>query len=774
MPIAPSRTGLPHLPSPRTSFIGREREVAAVRDLVCRTDIRLVTLVGPGGVGKTRLAIEVARDFDAFPEGVVFVSLAPVRDPALVLPTIARALGVRDRGARPLPDHLSALFEDRRLILVLDNFEQVVSAASHVADLLARSSSLTVLAASRVALRISDEHRFQVAPLCVPDLARLPSPTEVAGADAVALFVQRALAEEAGFALTAANAPVVAEICARLDGLPLAIELAAAKLRVLSPEGLLSRLGERLHLLTGGPRDQPARLQAMNDAIAWSYDLLPQTERTLFRRLAVFVGDFTLEAADAVAGDSDVGIVEGLAALIDHSLVRRIEQPGAEPRFGMLETIREFALEHLVTSGEDSEIRSRHLAYCVELAEQAERVPYAPEKEAAARRLTVELPNMRAALAWAEDQADAEQLLRLVVALWWYWEGLGSLTEGCRWMDKAITTTAHVPERLERQRARLLANAAMGILWQGSTAGADVLLDEALPLARKSGNSEAIIAAFLGTGHLAIYQGDLDQARAPLEEALQRTREFGDPGRLLDPLFRLGYLHKSRGEDDAGEERFAEMLVAARAGGWRFQIAQSLEALGTCARERGEFHQATNLFVESLELMRDGGDQGAVANCIRSLGAVAAATGRAEQAARLFGAAEALYERHGYGEPPVEREFRERDFSLARKALPSATFAAAWAAGRALPLDEAIAEAFAVAEAVTSAHSSKPVIPGGLTPREVAVLRLLVEGHSDREIADTLFVSRRTAAHHVSSILSKLGVPSRAAAAAWAVRNKLD
>jgi DNA-binding CsgD family transcriptional regulator len=592
----------------------------------------------------------------------------------------------------------------------------------------------------------------------------------------VALFIQRAQAEDPEFTLTPANAPAVAEICARVDGLPLAIELAAARLRVLSPEGLLARLGGRLRLLTGGERDQPARLQTMRDAIAWSHDLLSPIERTLFRRLSVFVGDFTLEAAESVAGGDDVDVVDALAVLVDQSLVRRIEQAESEPRFGMLETIREFALEQLVASGEAADLRSRHLAYYLEMAEQADRVPFSPTKEAENRLLEQELPNIRGALEWAGELPDARQLMRLVVALWWFWEGRLSIVEICGWAERAIAATAQAPPGLHGLRARLLACTAMGEILQGSTAGVESLLDEALTLARRSGDSRAVTEALIGHADLAIARGELDRAEAPLREALAGARASSEPDMGFLALWRLGYVFSLRGEVQASESMFNECLALARAGGWLVPIAVSLEALGTAARKVGDSRRAAGLFAEALTLVRDLSDFCCLASCVRSLGAVAAMVGDAMQAARLFGAEQALSERqlgYNYSTSQPERAHRDRDEALARDALPPDQFAAAWAAGRALSLDQAIAEAYSVAEAVSGDHSSSRKAAAGLTPREVEVLRLLVEGHSDREIADTLFVSRHTAANHVGNILSKLGVPSRAAAAAWAVRHGL-
>jgi predicted ATPase/DNA-binding CsgD family transcriptional regulator len=761
------------LPRPPTRLVGREREVAALSALLADEGERLLSLTGPGGVGKTRLAVAVASAAaERFPDGARFVGLAAVSDTALVAPTVAQALGVREAGEAPLADRLAVFLRDKRLLLILDNFEQVVEAAPLVADLLAACPGLAVLATSRVRLRLSGEREVAVAPLALPTNEGRAARDDAAAADAVRLFVERARAVRADFALTEANAGAVADICRRLDGLPLALELAAARVKVLPAAALLAKLERRLPLLTGGGRDLPARQRTMRDAVAWSHDLLTDDERVLFRRLAVCVGGFDLEAAEAVAGDAGIGVLEGVAALADASLLREEEDPDGEPRYLLLETVREFGLERLAASGEENEVRDRHAAFFLDLAERAPPA-WADWGPAMFDRVERELGNLRAALGRFLARGDAAAALRLAEApraFWWTGRHLG---EGRTWLERSLALGGEAPDGV---RAWALVTLGRCALLQGDTAAAEAAGREGLAIFRARGDAYGTVFALNTLGLVALERGEHDRATGLIEEARAAARAGGAPHWDARLLTNLGIIAAAQGDLERAAALYDEGLQFARRAGSRWPEALLLGNLAWVAIARGDLRRGARLAQEGLALVQELRYPLYLADVVGIAAILAGRLGNHERAARLLGAAEAQRERLGTPVNSFQRSDYERCVARARAGLGEDAFAAAWAAGRALSLADAVAEAAAVFAGAAGGPVPQPPLPDpaarfGLTRCEQQVLRLLAKGLSNPEIADALIVSPRTAQTHVSNILGKLGVHGRAEAVAIAVRH---
>jgi predicted ATPase/serine/threonine protein kinase/DNA-binding CsgD family transcriptional regulator len=855
-----------NLPMQHTPFIGREQELAAVGQLLSLEDVRLVTLTGSGGTGKTRLGVQVAAELtDAFADGVFFVNLALINDTALVVPTIAETLGIREAGSRPLRERLVEELQQKQLLLLLDNFEQVVSAALQVVDLLAACPKLKVLVTSREVLHVRAEREFPVPPLELPDPKRLPDLATLSHNAAVALFLQRAQAAKPDFQLTNANSRAIVEICARLDGLPLAIELAAARIKLLPPHALLARMSQRLVVLTGASRDVPARQQTLRNTISWSYNLLDAQEQQLFRRLSIFAGGCTLEAIEAVytALDENQGTgqtLEKVASLIEKSLLQQAEQEGLEPRLMMLETIREYGLEALSASGEMESTREAHARYYLALAEEMEPKLLGTEQF---DRLEREHDNLRSALSCFIEREEAEMALRLGGALGWFWGVRNHASEGRQWMERALSSRGEVrdsvrakalnclgllvysqgdydrAEELCRESlalfrevgdrpgiatslsnlglivewrsnyaaARSLAEEALA-LWreldakngylgftltilagvtikQGEYAKARVLAEEAAALLREIGDIPVLSNALLYLVEVMFYQGDLAGAHALAEEILRLSRKVGDLGGSAESLAFLGQIALHRGDDTMAHLLLEESVTLARELGNPWGIAKSLAVLARVLTVQGDDTTARAFYEESLAMASDkreiaSGLEG-LAGVVVAQGTVGSFLAEALWAARLWGAAEALRETIGAPIPPVYHADYEHAVTAARTQLGEKSFAAAWAEGRTMTPEQALAAQGPVTISTptstepSSTPPAKPVItyPDGLTTREVEVLRLLAQGLTDVQIAEQLVIAPRTVNNHLTSIYSKIQVSSRSAATRYAIDHKL-
>jgi predicted ATPase len=717
-------------PRSLTPLIGRERDLAAIERL--RDTTRLLTLTGPPGTGKTRLAAEVAA---RGPGAARWVDLAtvPAGDPTLVARRIAAALGVREAPGRSLVWSIHEHVGARELLLVLDNFEHVVAAAPLVVELLAACPSLRVLATSRTPLRVRGEQEYPVPPLALPPTTDA-RPEALGGAAAVALFVLYATRARPDFALTAENACAVAAICQRLDGLPLAIELAASRVKILPPEALLARLSQRLRLLTGGGPDLPARQQTLHDAIGWSYDLLTPAEQRLFARVGVFVGGAALDAAEEVCVEqADDDVLGGIASLVDKSLLRAPAVAG-EPRVGMLETIREFALERLAGSGDEPAVRRRHAEHFVALAERAEPGVRADAQGEWMVRLETEHDNLRAALGWCVEQREQRLGLRLAGGLWWFWYVQGHLTDGRRWLDRLLAL-ADAPQS-DPVVAWALFAAGQFAVWQGDNAAGRRLAEASAARWRALGDPGGLAWALHALAHA---QGEQVRERALLAEAVATFRRAGDqPWGLAWSLHCLGNVTDLLDDPTAARAMHEESIrlfrasgndwglnlglaglanVAARAGDWvtayglqgealavrrragaRF-VGDTLVALGRAALALGDLDRAAEHLRAGLAACRDQGFRFDASFGLAALAGVAARRERGADAARLFGAAAALLARAGGQLGPTDAGERAREVAAARAALGPTTFEAEWLSGEAMTFEDAITDALACEEA---------------------------------------------------------------------------
>jgi predicted ATPase/DNA-binding SARP family transcriptional activator len=659
-PAAPQR-GTVELPIPPTPLLGRRLEAAAVQALLRRDDVRLVTLTGTGGTGKTRLALAIAAELGSeLRDGAVFVDLAPIRDPGLLATTIAHAVGIEDSG-ESLEEQLVAHLKDRSLLLLLDNLEQLLPDVTLVSKLLASAPRLLVLATSRAPLRLSGEHVYAVPPLAAPQSAVQASFEELSANEAVRLFVARAQAADPSFELSDENIQSVAEICGRLDGLPLAIELAAARVRLVPPD---IGGGKSLDVLTDGARDLPARHQTLRATLEWSHDLLDAEARMLFPRLAVFAGGWTLAAAGSVCMDDGADPLESLSSLVDGNLVRRVSRAGA-PRFGMLETIREYAGELLAASGELAAVRRRHADYIVELAEAAnEQIMTSPEPDAAYDLFEEEHDNLRAALEWAAESDEPELEVRLAVAARWFWIVRGHLGEGRRVFER-ILARADLPRP---SRAAALGYGASFPFRQGDLALAKTLWTEGLDLYRELDDADGIGRCIGELGGVAIAEGDLDRAIELYEEATGLYREQGNKQRLGTALANLGAIANLNKQPEVAVEYFEQAIELGRELGALDEIAisQHNRARSLIALER--LDEARAALDESISLGLRLGYREVLAYCLGGLAELAMERDDAEEAALMLGAAQSQFEQLGAAMDPDEAETQQRvlDYTVAR------------------------------------------------------------------------------------------------------------
>jgi predicted ATPase/class 3 adenylate cyclase/DNA-binding CsgD family transcriptional regulator len=848
-----------NLPIQSTPFIGREKELTLIGALLLRNEVHLVTLTGPGGIGKTRMGLHVAAELsEHFPDGTWFVSLAPLSDPDLVIPTISQALGLPEAREQSPLEQVKHALKQKQTLLLLDNFEQVGAAALAVADLLAGCPRLKVLVTSREGLHVRAEHAYAVPPLQLPEPKHLPDLVALSQYEAVALFIERTQAVKSDFQVTNANAEAVAEICIRLDGLPLAIELAAARIKVLPPQALLALLDQRFTLLTRGAQDAPVRHQTLRNTISWSYQLLHADEQGLFRQLSVFVGGCTLQAIEevcAAVGKSNgvEQVLDGVASLIDKSLLQQIEHEGDEPRYMMLETIREYGLETLAVSGEMEVLRQAHASYYLMLAEEMEPKLLGAEQF---NRLEREHDNLRAAFHWLIEREETEMALRLGGSLWWFWGMRNHISEGRQWMERAFSQGSEVRDDV---RAKALNCLGLLVYWQGDYNRAENLCGESLALFRKIGDRAGVAtslsnlgliettrsnyaaasslaeealaiwreiggkgylgfslnilaevaikqgeyskareraeeaATFLrGTGDLGVlsnsqlflvetmfYLGDHAGASALAEENLRLNREIGDLASIAAALAFLGQVALHRGDYMMAHELLEESVTLAREKQEPLYISRSLSKLAQVLTVEGSFTKARLLYEESLSIAHDKWD---IAFSLQGLATVAAAQGNLVWAACLLGAAEALRESIGAPIPPVYRADYERSVTATRASLGEKVFAKAWAEGRTMTPEQALAtqESAAVLSASptggrpsTPPAASNVTYPGGLTAREVEVLRLVAQGLSNAEIADQLVISLLTVKAHMRSLYNKLGISSRSAATRYALEHQL-
>jgi predicted ATPase/DNA-binding CsgD family transcriptional regulator len=763
-----------NLPSELSSFVGREKELTEVKRLL--ENNRLLTLTGSGGCGKTRLASAAASELvERFEDGVWMVELGSLAEPSLVPQAVASTLGVRERPGSLLAVALSDYLRTRKLLLVLDNCEHLIDACAELAEgWLHSCPRLRVLATSREALGITGEIAWPVPSLSLPDLRRLPDIESLPRYESARLFVERTAAVKPNFTLTEQNAPAVAQVCYRLDGIPLAIELAAARSKVLSVEEISERLDDSFRLLAAGSRTAMPRQRTLHATMDWSHELLGQKERVLFRRLSVFAGGFALEAAESICVGEELQrdeVLELLSQLVDKSLVVAQERDGAA-RYRILETIRQYGRERLEEAGEAAHVRERHAGYYLALAEEAEPKLKGEGQVAWLERLEAEHDNLRAAMRWLLDRGELEEAARLGWALWLFWGIRTHLAEGRRSMEQALSLRGSVAMSASA-RAKALYVVGMMSNYQGDHLSAEPLVQESLRLFKKLGDKVGKAYALSNAGYVALGQGRYQRAIAVIEEAADLFLEEGEKWGAAIELGFLAVAWRNQGDHERAKRLAERGLAISREIGERQATTSALYTLAILAQTEGEDEHARDLLEEGLKLSAELGNEADVAHCLEGLASMYGAEGKIVRAARLWGAEETLLEKledSVYTYVP-DRSLHRSQVSAARAQLDEAAWTAAWIEVRVMSLEQAVEYALEQEPAPEPA-APEPYL-AGLSAREADVLRLVATGLTNAEVAEKLFLSSRTVDWHLSSIYRKLGLHSRAGASRFASEHGL-